>query len=88
MQVAILILRFALLEALANTTTQETVSTRAKAVIGCETTSLNLNVGEPADFVLFDSVDSGWRSRKSIVEVVYDAGPSRQTVRRGRVTAF
>jgi hypothetical protein len=67
---------------------QETVSSRAKTAIGCESTSLGLHVGEPADFVLFDSMDIGWRCRKSIVEVVYDAGSTRQTIRRGRVTAF
>ncbi|KAF2690258.1 cytosine deaminase protein-like protein [Lentithecium fluviatile CBS 122367] len=67
----------------------ESVSSRAKAAIGCESTSLSLLVGEPADFVLFNRVDVGWRCRKSIVEVVYDAGlSSRQTIRRGRVTAF
>ncbi|KAF2243639.1 cytosine deaminase protein-like protein [Trematosphaeria pertusa] len=65
-----------------------TVSSRAKGAIGCESTSLSLEVGEPADFVLFDRMDSGWRCRKSIAEVVYDAGPSRQTIRRGRVTAL
>ncbi|KAF2706358.1 cytosine deaminase protein-like protein [Pleomassaria siparia CBS 279.74] len=64
----------------------QTVSSRAKAAIGCEST--HLAVGEPADFVLFDSMESGWRCRKSIVEVVYDAGSSRQTIWRGRVTAF
>lgn len=64
---------------------QECVSSRAKTVIGCEATSLDLIVGEPADFVIFDKVDAGWRNRKSIQEVVYDAGHSRQTVRRGRL---
>lgn len=49
---------------------QETVSSRAKSAIGCEPTTLNLKPGEPADFVLFDRIDSGWRSRKSIPEVV------------------
>jgi hypothetical protein len=67
---------------------QETVSSRAKAAIGCESTSLGLDVGAPADFVLFDKMDSGWRCRKSIVEVVYDAGSSRQTICRGRLTAL
>ncbi|KAF2651023.1 cytosine deaminase protein-like protein [Lophiostoma macrostomum CBS 122681] len=63
-----------------------TVSSRAKAVIGSETTSLDMTSGEPADFVLFDGPDAGWRRRKSIVEVVYDAGATRQTIRRGRLT--
>lgn len=68
---------------------QETVSSRAKAAIGCETTSLSLQVGMPADFVMFDSMNMGWRCRKSITDVIYDpTGPRRQTVRRGRITAF
>jgi len=67
---------------------QEAVSARAKAAIGCEETSLGLEVDEPADFILFDRADTGWRVRKTIAQVVYDAGSSRQTIRRGRVTAF
>ena len=66
---------------------QETVSARAKAAIGCDSTSLALEPGQPADFVLFDRMDGGWRCRKSVVEVVYDAGHSRQTVFRGRLIA-
>jgi dihydroorotase-like cyclic amidohydrolase len=64
---------------------QETVSSRAKAAIGCDATSLSLERGQPADFVLFDPMHSGWRSRKSIPEVVYDAGAIRQTVYHGRL---
>ncbi|KAF2449556.1 cytosine deaminase protein-like protein [Karstenula rhodostoma CBS 690.94] len=63
----------------------EAVSNRAKAAIGCESTSLGLAIGEPADFVLFNRM-SDWRCRKSISEVVYDAGPIRATIRRGRWT--
>lgn len=66
---------------------QETVSNRAKAVIGYMPTLMNLEPGQPADFVLFDTFESSWRCRKSIVEVVYDAGTTRQTVLRGRLTA-
>ncbi|KAH6863318.1 cytosine deaminase protein-like protein [Alternaria alternata] len=65
----------------------ETVSARAKAAIGCDSTSLALEPGQPADFVLFDRMDGGWHCRKSVVEVVYDAGHSRQTVFRGRLIA-
>ncbi|KAH4610187.1 hypothetical protein HBH68_039590 [Parastagonospora nodorum] len=65
----------------------ETVSNRAKAVIGHKPTLLNLEPGQPADFVLFDTFESSWRCRKSIVEVVYDAGTARQTVLRGHLTA-
>jgi hypothetical protein len=49
---------------------------------------MDLKPGEPADFVLFDGMNSGWRCRKSIAEVVYDAGPVRQTVFRGRSTTL
>ncbi|KAL6708944.1 hypothetical protein ACN47E_002071 [Coniothyrium glycines] len=65
----------------------ETVSSRAKAVIGCEYTSLRLEPGQPADFVLFDRLESGWRCRKSIHEVVYDAGSVRRTIFRGQITS-
>ncbi|KAF2024824.1 cytosine deaminase protein-like protein [Setomelanomma holmii] len=68
-------------------TIYESVSSRAKAAIGCETTSLDLDPGQFADLLLFDRMDSGWRCRKSIAEVVYDAGSNRQTVFRGRLTA-
>jgi dihydroorotase-like cyclic amidohydrolase len=64
---------------------QETVSSRAKSVIGREPGQLSLAPGQPADFVLFDTMDSGWRCRRSIVQVVYDAGPTRQTVFRGNL---
>ncbi|KAF2130454.1 cytosine deaminase protein-like protein [Dothidotthia symphoricarpi CBS 119687] len=64
----------------------EAVSSRAKAAIGCEPNSFILTPGQRADFVLFDAMDSGWRCRKSIAEVVYDAGSSRQTIYRGRLT--
>ena len=66
---------------------QETVSSRAKAAIGCDSTRLSLASGQLADFLLFDRMESGWKCRKSIVEVVYDAGSTRQTVFRGRVVA-
>lgn len=65
---------------------QEAVSSRAKAAIGHEPSTLGFEPGEPADFVLFDSTDSGWRCRKSIAEVVYDAGSVRQTIYQGQVT--
>jgi cytosine/adenosine deaminase-related metal-dependent hydrolase len=76
---------FVLHRCLANTTMQEVVSSRAKAAIGREYNSLDLEPGAPADFILFDSMDSGWRCRKSIAEVVYDAGSTRQTVYQGRI---
>lgn len=64
---------------------QETVSSRAKTAIGCEASSLALHSGQPADFVLFDSMNGSWRCRKSISEVVYDAGANRQTIYRGHL---
>jgi hypothetical protein len=76
----------ALHRSLADTTLQEVVSSRAKAAIGREYNSIDLEPGAPADFVLFDSMDSGWRCRKSIAEVVYDAGSTRQTVYQGRIS--
>jgi dihydroorotase-like cyclic amidohydrolase len=66
---------------------QEAVSSRAKAVIGRDSTYLSLAPGQPADFVLFDTLESGWRHRKSIVEVVYDAGSTRKTVFQGKLVA-
>ena len=66
---------------------QETVSSRAKDAIGCEATTMSLNPGQSADFVLFDRMDCGWRCRKSIAEVVYDAGTARQTIFHGRITS-
>jgi cytosine/adenosine deaminase-related metal-dependent hydrolase len=48
---------------------------------------LSLAPGQPADFVLFDTLESGWRHRKSIVEVVYDAGSTRKTVFQGKLVA-
>jgi dihydroorotase-like cyclic amidohydrolase len=66
---------------------QEAVSDRAKTVIGHDSTFLDLAPGQPADFVLFDTLESSWRSRKSIVEVVYDAGTTRKTVFHGHLVA-
>ncbi|KAH8730953.1 cytosine deaminase protein-like protein [Phaeosphaeriaceae sp. PMI808] len=64
----------------------ETVSSRAKAVIGREPTYLNLALGQLADFVLFDKLESGWRCRKNISQVVRDSGSVRQTIYHGRLT--
>ncbi|KAF2840186.1 cytosine deaminase protein-like protein [Patellaria atrata CBS 101060] len=61
----------------------ESVSTRAKRAIGLRSASLDISPGEPADFVIFDAVDASWRNRKSISEVVYDAGIARQTIKAG-----
>ncbi|KAF2091982.1 cytosine deaminase protein-like protein [Saccharata proteae CBS 121410] len=67
----------------------ECVSQRAKALIGVPVTTLDLKVGEPADFVLFEGASAGWRSRKSVSEVVYDPGfGGRTTVKDGRIITF
>ncbi|KAH7135892.1 cytosine deaminase protein-like protein [Dendryphion nanum] len=66
----------------------EAVSCRAKQSIGCESTSVTPIIGEAADLVLFDSIDAGWRCRKSIAEVVYDPQCRRQTIRGGKIVAF
>ncbi|KAF2458683.1 cytosine deaminase protein-like protein [Lineolata rhizophorae] len=61
----------------------ECVSSRAKSSIGLECSSFDLNVGEPADFVIFEKNRTSWRTRMTIPEVVYDAGSGRQTIRGG-----
>ncbi len=71
------------------TVIQECVSTRARAAIGYQAGSLNVNMGEPADFVLFGHTYSERaqesRERKTIQEIVYDASPARLMVRSGSV---
>ncbi|OCL03083.1 cytosine deaminase protein-like protein [Glonium stellatum] len=69
-------------------TLYECVSSRAKAAIGLRWTSLDLNIGDPADFVLFDRTNVGWRRRKTIKEAVLDGGTSRQTIRNGKLIAY
>ncbi|KAL1632936.1 hypothetical protein SLS56_003221 [Neofusicoccum ribis] len=64
----------------------ECVSNRAKEVIGLEAPSFHLKPGDPADLVLFDGAGVGWRSRKSVVEAVYDPGNMRTTMKGGRIT--
>ncbi|KAL2352698.1 cytosine deaminase protein-like protein [Cryomyces antarcticus] len=62
----------------------ECVSSRAKDAVGFENTTLDLNIGEPADFVIFGREQVEWRTRRSVMNIVYDAGHSRrQTVKRG-----
>jgi hypothetical protein len=62
------------------------VSSRAKDAIGLPSSSLDLKIGEPADFVLFEKAFSKLRSRKSIPEVVYDPIPGRVAIRNGKIT--
>ncbi|KAF2138515.1 uncharacterized protein K452DRAFT_233837 [Aplosporella prunicola CBS 121167] len=63
------------------------VSTRAKAVIGLGKSTLDLKPGDPADFIIFGSAGADWKNRKSVAEVVYDAGSARTTVKDGRITS-
>ncbi|KAM3078162.1 hypothetical protein ACMFMF_004570 [Clarireedia jacksonii] len=67
----------------------ECVSTRARAAIGLgKNTHLEIESGGPADFVAFNTNEPGnFRARKSIQELVYDAGHCRTTVFRGKVIA-
>ncbi|KAI9801502.1 MAG: hypothetical protein M1833_002734 [Piccolia ochrophora] len=71
----------------------ECVSTRAKEVIGVEDdTSLGLRVGRRADFVLFgrkveDGEEEDWKTRRSISEIVRDAGSARTTVKGGQIVS-
>ncbi|PQE03157.1 hypothetical protein CJF30_00005662 [Rutstroemia sp. NJR-2017a BBW] len=59
----------------------ECVSSRARVAIGLErNTDLKIESGGPADFVTFNANEPGnFRARKSIQELVYDAGHSRTT---------
>ncbi|KAI9811735.1 MAG: hypothetical protein M1827_005280 [Pycnora praestabilis] len=72
-------------------TIYECISTNARKAIGLEHGSLEFQVGEPADFVLFGSsnkaagVSGGWRRRKTIQEVVYDACHERRLITGSRL---
>lgn len=61
---------------------QQCISTRAKVTIGLGgTVNLELKQGDPAHLVLFGSKSSkGFRTRKTVQEVVYDAGRDRAVV--------
>jgi len=58
----------------------ECVSTRAKQAIGLGSTSMNMRVGDRADFVLIGSSEKSRLGRKTISEVVYYAGRYRKTI--------
>ncbi|KAF7940319.1 uncharacterized protein EAE98_000446 [Botrytis deweyae] len=64
----------------------ECVSTRARAAIGLDITrSLKLEVGAPASFIIFGKNGArDFRARKSIQELVYDAGVERTTIFEGK----
>ncbi|KAL1635952.1 hypothetical protein SLS58_010003 [Diplodia intermedia] len=64
----------------------ECVSNRAKAIIGLEAPSFSLKPGDPADLIIFDGAGAGWRSRRSVMDAIYDPGSTRTTIKRGRIT--
>jgi len=67
------------------------VSSRAKQAIGLGggTVDLELKVGDEADMVLFgvpkEEEPPLYRRRKTVQEIVYDAGPYRQVIKAGRL---
>lgn len=65
------------------------MSTRAKSAIGLPSpiTSCDINPGEPADFVIFGGSEVDWTTRKSIAELIYDAGGGRMAIKEGRLTS-
>jgi len=71
------------------------VSTRAKAAIGlASSVALELKEGDPADFVIFDTIDdkirmkSNFRLPKAIQELIYDAGHDRITYKSGKSVRY
>ncbi|ESZ96209.1 hypothetical protein SBOR_3367 [Sclerotinia borealis F-4128] len=64
----------------------ECVSTRARVAIGLgRESSLKLEVGDPACFVIFGkNGPQNFRARKSIHELVYDSGVERTTIFEGK----
>ncbi|KAH6670080.1 hypothetical protein B0J14DRAFT_597823 [Halenospora varia] len=71
----------------------ECVSTRAKSAIGIWPKSSDLAIGEgsTADFVVFGnesaSSTSTFRSRKTVQDIIYDAGQGRTTVYQGKIVS-
>ncbi|KAJ8071072.1 hypothetical protein OCU04_001417 [Sclerotinia nivalis] len=64
----------------------ECVSTRARAAIGLDIMrNLGMEMGSPASFVIFGTNGpQNFRARKSIQELVYDAGVERTTIFEGK----
>ncbi|KAF7868304.1 hypothetical protein EAF04_004836 [Stromatinia cepivora] len=64
----------------------ECVSTRARAAIGLDIMrNLRMEMGSPASFVIFGTNGAqNFRARKSIQELVYDAGVERTTIFEGK----
>ncbi|KAI9692060.1 MAG: hypothetical protein M1820_009563 [Bogoriella megaspora] len=63
------------------------VSERAKRAIGyMDSTTLDFEIGQPADFVLFNKHIDRWRTPKSIQHVVYHPGYGRLSIKNGAVS--
>jgi cytosine/adenosine deaminase-related metal-dependent hydrolase len=65
----------------------ECVSSRAREAIGLNTGTLDIKVGDVADFVIFEKSYTKMRTRKSIAEVVYDPPAARITIKNGIITS-
>lgn len=66
----------------------ECVSVRAKTAIGLGSGGLEVKDGDVADFVLVGSDQRSRMERKTISEVVYDAGKARRTIYKGKMSRF
>ncbi|KAA6414969.1 MAG: hypothetical protein FRX48_01720 [Lasallia pustulata] len=69
----------------------ECVSTRAMAAIGCRAPSLKLQEGEVTDLVIYgkpqDAEPRRYRRRRTLQEIVYDAGVDRVLIKDGQRVA-
>lgn len=70
---------------------QECVSTRAVAAIGCRTSSMDLQEDTETNLVVYgimqDDEPRGYRRRRTLQEIVYDAGTDRILVKDGQRVA-
>lgn len=64
----------------------ETVSSRANAAIGLESSTLDLQVGDPANVVLFGDTECD-RLPTTVSDIVYDTEPRRTVLYHGRLVA-
>ena len=67
---------------------KECVSTRAMAAIGCGTSSLELKEGNGTNLVIYgqpqDHESHNYRRRRTLQEIIYDAGPDRILIKDGQ----
>lgn len=74
---------------------QQCVSNRAKLAMGINLSvsyDIELDVGEPADFVVFGDKaaskgDRSFRTRKTVSDIIYDPGHDRSTVYNGKIVS-